>query len=495
MKNLFLILTIVIALLLTACGTQSDDNNVDIVTTNLDVETQVTEQNRANTPDTLPDDLNFNGETINIYYFGMDESHYYDAVGEMSGDIVYDAVYNRNLSVEERLNVKFNWIRGSDDWNTHPTNVSKAILADVQDYDIILEESSRAFQHSLQGFFIDLIDAPYIDYNQPWWYVDFMNEGSIDTAKRYFITGDFNVTALFGASAIYFNKSLYTNYFGDVNTIYQTVLDGKWTHEELMKYSREIYTDANGNGEVDENDIFGFRFVQWGLPNYLSMSTGLTFSSRDADGLPIMDLNNENAVKWSETLYKLLYTDNMSIESTTNDTIEDEFIQEKSLFLMGMFSTANKLRDCPFDYGIIPYPKLYETLDYMSAAGTVNGNSVTIPISAPEGKYDVSCAVIEALCAEAYRTVIPSWYDTALKVKYADAEIDAEMVDLIYNTIASSFIMMADKTMGIGSIFTKAVVGSDSESAYVSYLAANEKSFQTQWDNMIDKYLELSDGN
>ena len=67
----------------------------------------------------------------------------------LSGDIVYDAVHNRNLSVEDRLNVKLNWIRGSEDWDTHPSNVSNAILANVQDYDIVFEENSRAFQHSL----------------------------------------------------------------------------------------------------------------------------------------------------------------------------------------------------------------------------------------------------------------------------------------------------------------------------------------------------------
>lgn len=488
-----IILLLGMILLLSACGTESDDIANETTTTyNSDITTELEEEaNRGNTPDSLPSDLNFDGETINIYYFGSDDSHYYDAVGEMTGDIVYDAVYNRNAEIEERLNVKLNWIRGSDDWNTYPSSVATAILAGVDDYDIIFEENSRAFQHSLEGYLIDLIDAPYIDYDQPWWYIDFMNEGSIDTSKRYFITGDLNMTTLFGASAIYFNKSIYNNYFGDVNTIYQTVLNGQWTHDELMKYCREIYTDTNGNGEADEADLFGFRFIQWGVPNYLSMSTGLTFSTRDSDGLPVMDLNSENAVKWSETLYKLLYTDNLSIQTTSNDTMIDAFKQETSLFMIGMFSSANNLRDCAFEYGILPYPKLNETLNYMSAAGTVNGNGTAIPVSAPTEKFDASCAVIEALCAEAYRTVIPSWYDTALKIKYADAEIDADMVDLIYDSIASSFIMMADKTINIGSIFTNAVFGSSSETAYVSYLAANESSLQTKWDDMIEKYLAL----
>ena len=84
MRRVFLALVVTVALLLTACGTQTDDNDANTTKVNPDVTTEVTEQNRANTPDNLPNDLNFNGETVNIYYFGYEDSHYYDAVGRYS---------------------------------------------------------------------------------------------------------------------------------------------------------------------------------------------------------------------------------------------------------------------------------------------------------------------------------------------------------------------------------------------------------------------------
>ena len=450
-------------------------------------DTAETELTRANTPDNLPK-LDFEGTVINISYFGMDDPHYYDAVGESSGDIVYDAVYMRNISVNERLNTGINWIRGDTDWDGYPAAVQKAMLAGVSDYDIIFEENSRAFQHSLEGFFLDLLNAEYLDYDQPWWYDDLMYEGSIDTSKRYFVTGDFALTTLFGASAVYFNKDIYTNILGDVNDLYNSVLDGKWTADVMMDICRRVYTDINGSGSADEEDLFGFRFTQWGVPNYLSMSTGLTYTTRDERGYPVIDLNTEDAVLWADKLYNLMYRDNMSIECKNTD-MPTAFRNNLSLFYVGMFGTANTLRDCEFEYGVIPHPKLNEALDYLCAAGTVNGEGAAIPVSASADKTEASCALLEALCAESYRKVVPAWYDTALKVKYIDAEIDADMIDLIYEHIGTSFIMMADKALGIGSIFTHVIYGSKAEGTFSSYYAKNEKSFNSKWEAMIERYM------
>jgi hypothetical protein len=441
---------------------------------------------RENTPDNLPE-LDFEGTTINISYFGMDDPHYYDAVGESSGDVVYDAVYMRNVAVSERLNVGFNWIRGSADWDGYPAEVQKAMLAGVSDYDIIFEENSRAFQHSLEGYFRNLKDAEYLDYSQPWWYDGMMNEASIDTSKRYFVTGDFALTTLLGASAAYFNKDIYRNVFGDEAELYQTVLDGRWTADHMMDLCRRVYSDINGSGTADRDDLFGFRFIQWGVPNYMSMSTGLTYMTRDDEGYPVLDLFTEDAVTWAEKLHTMLYRDNMSIESKNADDMQTAFKNSLSLFFVGMFSDAAKLRGCDFSYGVIPHPKLREDLDYLCAAGTVNGEGAAIPVSAPEDKTDASCALLEALCAESYRKTVPAWYDTALKVKYIDAEIDADMIDLIYSRVGTSFIMMADKTLGIGSIFTNTVYGK-AENTFSSYYASNESALKTKWAKMIEKY-------
>ena len=444
-------------------------------------------QTRADVPDNLPQDLDFTGTTVDIFFFGLENCRLYDCLGELTGDVVLDAVYNRNITVEDRLNVDLNFVEGSGDWNGFPQEVTVILQAGTDDYDLIIEESSRPFQQSIQGYFRDFRTLRYVDLEQPWWYSDMMEESQLENAKRYFINGDICLTVLMGASTMYFNKPLFTDHFGDPSALYDSVVEGTWTYDRFADYCRQIYTDANGNGKADDEDLMGFRFEQWGIPNYMSMSTGLKYVTRDEEGFPVLDIFTDQGIRWGETLYKLLYTDNISMEGSKLDT----FKTQKSLFLPGMFDTALSLRDTDFDYGILPYPKLDESLDYLCGAATANGCGAAIPNAASPAKLDAVCASVEALAAEGYRRVVPAWYDTALKVKYSDATVDAKMVDVIYDHVNSPFIMMADKALDIGSIYTHAVYGSNNDGAFASYWAKNEKLIVKRVEKTIEKYKKL----
>lgn len=492
-KILSLILcALMLAPTFTSCAESDNDDNgtasngsASTADSDTSEETEIT---RATTPDSLPDDLDFGGMSLNVYHFGSEDTVNYDCVGELSGDVVMDAVYNRNISVEDRLNVKFNWIAGDATWDGFPNQVSVALQAGVSDYDLIVEESSRLWQQSIRGYFYDIMTlSDYIDLDQPWWYTEMMEQGAIDNSKRYFLNGDLFLTCMFGASAMYFNKQMFTNYFGDIQQVYDQVLDGTWTYDVFADYCATVHTDVNGDGTPDDGDIYGFRYEQWGIPNYMSMSTGLTFSSRDENGYPVLEIMTEDGIKWGQTLYRLLYSDSISVEGSKQDT----FINQTSLFYPGQFSTAHQLRNVDFDYGMLPYPKLSEDLDYMSAAATVNGNGGAIPVSAPADKLDAVCAAMEALCAQSYRTVIPAWYDTALKVKYSDGKADAQMVDIIYEHISTSFIMMADKELGIGSIFTNAIYGANNDGAFASYYESQRSVIDKKLERCIEDYKKL----
>ena len=84
-----------------------------------------------------------------------------------------------------------------------------------------------------------------------------MNEACITPDQRYFVTGAFSLTTMLFASAVYFNKTIYTDNFGDPHDLYQKVLDKKWTYDELIRLSRAVYQDLNGNNEIDDGDLLG----------------------------------------------------------------------------------------------------------------------------------------------------------------------------------------------------------------------------------------------
>lgn len=475
-----------LAVVLAVLASCAQDSTGDVTTPETSAETTI-EESETKLQSKLPK-LDYQGTNVRIKYFGYQDSEMYDAVGELSGDVVTDAVYNRNIRVADQLNVKFEWIKGSDVWESFPEEIRKSVMAGSDDFDLVFMESSQCYRLSLEGFFKSFTGAPYIDYEAPWWYTEFMNEACITPDQRYFVTGAFSLTTMLFASAMYFNKTIYNDNFGDPRELYQKVLDKNWTYDELIRLSRGAYKDLNGNNEVDDGDLMGFYTHGIRTVNYLSMSTGLTYIQRDERGVPVLDIYNDDTLKWVDLLYTMCFDKTVSLPESNMKA----FLEERALFYLMMLTSINEIRESDFAWGILPYPTLYEGMDYKSAAGTVNGNSAVVPTTADESMFEICCAVLEALSYDAYTNVVPAWYEIALKHKYADTEMDSKMVDVIYDSIYCPFIMVIDKYLGLGSFFYTSVYQAKVDSGkFASYWEKVKKSNLSQWDKMIDKYFKM----
>ena len=117
MKNfgkylIIFLLTLMILTAFVACNSDTANNTPDVSPGSGDPDTpaQQEEEQAEEIKDSLPDDLDFNGEIINIHVRGNDDSmlEFYSE-GE-NGDIVNDVIYRRNATVEDRLNVNINVI-------------------------------------------------------------------------------------------------------------------------------------------------------------------------------------------------------------------------------------------------------------------------------------------------------------------------------------------------------------------------------------------------
>ncbi|MDD4774306.1 MAG: hypothetical protein PHZ09_12020, partial [Eubacteriales bacterium] len=345
------------------------------------------------------------------------------------------------------------------------------------------------FTQSLMGYYIDLMGFPYIDPDRPWWWNAYIEEESIDTTKRYMLNGDLTLFALMSATSAYFNKDMFTNLYSDPAILYDAVENGSWTVDKFLEYCAGAYSDLNGDGRRDEDDIYGARHTSiFTGVNYLTLSCGLPMSGRDGDGLPVLDIYNENWIRWSEMLKDYMMTDEYS-KTGAGKTTEQYFISEGSLFSMGMLFHANEFRDTQFAYGIVPFPKFSEEHKYLSAGATPNAEAIFVPVTTDTNKYDIIGAAVEALCAESYRTITEIYYEKTLKGKYLENERDIRMVDIIYKHIGTCFVMVAGVELGGGAISSMFVyVLQDNDGNLTSYYEANRPAFELYMSDMIDKY-------
>lgn len=126
---------------LSACGsgTPTETTGTDEGETAAEetVETE-TEDPRANYPDTLPE-LDFQGADVVFHVRGETDNQKEIYMEEMTGDPVYDAVYERNQMVEERLNTSINIVVGGawDQYDQTIGEIRASIAASDGAYDAI----------------------------------------------------------------------------------------------------------------------------------------------------------------------------------------------------------------------------------------------------------------------------------------------------------------------------------------------------------------------
>nr|MBQ4319325.1 hypothetical protein [Clostridia bacterium] len=483
-----------------ASGCSADNGSTDVSettaqTSDTAAETTVTETEpaRENTPDSLPE-LDFEGAEYNLFYRDSDR-YRDDVIGEQGGDIVKDAVYRRNLEVEERLNIKFNLIPGPEGASPYCTQLKTTVLAGEDAYDLVSAYQAFTLPYVLENCFANLYDAEYLDFSQPWWDVEYMTEILVGDDNLYFLMGDIALMMIKSMSVVYFNKAIYEGTYGDPAEFYEKVENGEWYFDEFHRMSDEIYSDLNGNGTADLGDMFGFAANTGKSTEHFMYDAGMRSSNRDSDGIPQINVMNERNIEFFEAFYKLYYENAGAYITPKSADLDTTFLQmfmsDNLLFLPEWFYTSELLRDMETDYGMIPFPKFDEQQeDYLSLVH--DGTTIyCIPITV--GDLDFAAAVAEALAAESYRVVTPAFYEVALKTKYTRDDVSSRIIDMIYNSATTDFLYANNYSLNstmVGLICRTLAVNETADLA--SEYAKIEVKAQAALDALIDAYNEIN---
>ncbi len=499
-KVMIIMLAALMVFSCTACGTEKNtETNADNTPLENTVpvgdkeaesepESEPEETTRDQIRDGLPEKMDLGGEAIRFIL--VPECAPYDAVGDDSGgDVIFDSVYNRNLHVEDRLNAKldFTYYGVGNDHAGLANEITQIVMANTSELYAVLQRGFQAFNLSLQGVYMNLNDSQYIDPTQPWW-----NSGnkdiSINSDKSYFLLGDITLSPFLFSTTCFFNKALMNNLSLDVNELYKTVQNGKWTLDVWREYCQAASRDIDGDGETTANDQCGFMWAS--NENYYTRSAGLYFISRDEEGYPVLAINNEKTVELTEKLVSILHdpTCAVSLKNVGPTAIPPYFSSGLNLFFMGRMAWVtslyeDNLRSMEDPYGMIPFPKLSESEEYMAGTGATSGNLVAVPITCPN--YEGTAMMIEAMCAESYRIVFPAMYETALKAKYSDENIDSQMVDLIHDSIYNDFSVIAGLDILIDGLVR------EGSANFASKFASEQKTIESNLNAMIDAYKSL----
>jgi len=456
---------------------------------------------RAAVKDNLPETMDLGGEVIRILTRTDDRDTSIEFLAEAeTGDIIEDAVYNRNLTVMERLNVGMEVIPAGTGATRHNGDVlnkliDKSVLAGADDYDLVGNHMSQITPYILKGAFLDIHSLPYLDWDQPWWNQSYNNLITL-SGKQYMCAGELAQTMISGTYVTFFNKKLWAEHWGDDN-LYELVHDGGWTLERMKTYMDSMYQDLNGNGQVDENDLFGTVYSKDEIQgDALAGGASISFTTyNEDDGYYYWTLENERTADFLNAIKALLHENNnayLPASGTYSFSVDlmDKFKANTALFMVHMLSGTDQLRDMEADYGIIPMPKLDDTQENYTTF-VHNGFTVfAIPTTCQIA--DTVAPFLEAMCAESYRYVTPAYYDVALKVKYARDEEASAMLDIATQSIVLDFGYLFNQYISSNTALFRSMFNTTTAiDKGISTIASKEKATNKLLAKIIDTYNDL----
>lgn len=426
--------------------------------------------------DDIPE-VNFNNETFKVLI--REETKHEMTSAEITGDLVGDAVYQREITVEERLGVQIDvqTIKGNWDFrNDFIAHVTNSINGGDHEFDIAMTHNAYIASMALRGLALDMNELEAVDFSKKWWCQKYVENIAID-GRVYSAMGDIGVSLYEYLEAVYFNKKVAEEH--KITDLYETVQAGDWTLEKMMSYVTQVGSDLNGDGKFTDVDMYGLAIDNHNV-RYSATIWQTEITKVGADGQRDFNLPNERYINCYETLYHAIYDNDQVFYDGSNKYGLQMFTNDRLLFMTERLSRAAGMKEMTSDYGIIPFPKFDENQkEYVSATrDSHSGLMVASNIVDP----NMVGTVIEALCMYGYTDITPAYYETTLKLKYLSDETAMSMLDLIRDSVDFDFAILY--TVPLSTMYS--FYGENMDKGAPS-IAAAIKAQSGVWQKMLDK--------
>ena len=422
--------------------------------------------------------------------------------GELNGEAVNDAVFNRNQKISELLNIKFEFTETSFSVGSAESSVKALVLAGDDAYDVVVNDIRAMANLSRDGYIHNIYNAPVIDFDQNYWYTEAMKDCQFIEGGMYLLIGDYFTDALQSCHCLYQNKDILNNAYQDPNYVTNIVFDGKWTYDAMISVIEDTHQDLNGDGVMKQGeDRFGFTcWGRWGSMIPFLIATDIQFIERTDDG-PQYCFNNERSI---EILNKMIQLFNHT-EGSHYDLADASVVTLQTLFSNSMTTLVgynrlgdlSKFREVEFQMSALPYPKLNEAQEHYVTSMHDTSEIGVILMTLPLDSMEYVCTVLEVCGRETNRMVIPEWYENGLKVKYANGQDDAKMIDLIHDAITSPFALAYDQALSnfmMQTCFSTPL--SNDNADFASNYKKSEKVGKKALEKAYTKFAEnLANGN
>ena len=472
-----------LSLLSVSCGGGSTE---PVTTTNDNESTAAPETEKT---DGLPD-TNMDGFSLNILHHDNTWLTWakidLTADGE-NGDLVNDAIYKRNMYIEDRFNCKLNIVgvpKVADIFK-------ETVLSGDGEYDIIMQYGINVTGNI--EYLSDMNNLGYVDFEKDYWNPSATSIFSIGD-KQIAAAGNFTLSYMSGSACLLFNKRIYDE-LNIADDPYELVRDYKWTVDKFYEVAKQGIADLNGDTQITAlDDRKGVTGQLRGYYNMLLAGANVKYFEMDNENHPYFAMaTNESSINFVQHLidlatsepYVFMHDDVTDVYSNMPTLGFDE---GGSLFLYEHINAVTNLREMQDDFGILPAPMRDENQKKYYSYTNI-GEIATLPRSFDISRADNVGMLLEAMCFYSQENIFPTYKQVVVQTKATRDDESIEMLDYVFDGISFDIgvVVLANDT---ANVFAKDIMRPKS-TAIVSTLTKMKSTLDAKIENIITAAEEM----
>lgn len=417
---------------------------------------------------------------------GIDSATTINIAEELTGEIVNDALYNRDRYLEQQYNVVMqNTINETRDASVF----QKGVLAGDTNFHVAFGDVGSYGAYIVQkGCCYPMNFVENVQLDRPYWNQAANKAMTIGTSV-YYPTGAITPRFYGSVYIIMFNKDLAEDL--GIENLYDAVQSGTWTIDKMFHLAQGALVDLNGDGKYDTDDQYGLVYEVL-TPYALWIGADKTVVVND-NGNMRYAMDDEDLITLFDHL--LSYLSDPSVTRDLGDAEISKLLYEgRTLFQNPCTFNLTEYREVEFSFGILPMPKENEEQEnYISYGQPWVVYCPYVPITVTGAEREMTGMLLDAMAAYGHQYVRPAVFDNVIQLKTTRDEESAKIISSMFDNVSFELADNVSRSLGslLGNLFTNKFGTMERASSWASIKEAAEADLQSMVATLAENEAKM----